>query len=128
VAPIGSRGPSDRHRDDLYPVHRIPATPDGMQRAHMRSGRSHVASGAEAGLPRPSDLTASPMSIPLVGSAVVRRARSCEGSQWLKWTTADPQPTPCTQTFWKPGTSGARSSVDTNMLAVNDSLFPSPAR
>ena len=47
---IGSRGPSDRDRDDLYPVHRIPATPDGMQRAHLRSGRSHVASGAEPGL------------------------------------------------------------------------------
>src|SRR5579872_6449254 len=32
---------------------------------------------------------------------------------------ADPHPTPCTQAFWKPGTSGAMSVVETIALALN---------
>jgi hypothetical protein len=46
----------------------------------------------------------------------------------LKCTIAVPHPTPCTQTFWTPGMSGAMSVSDTIIAAVNDSSFPSPAR
>ena len=57
------------------------------------------------------------------------REQAREGSpQWLKCTTAVPQPTPFTQTFCMPWISGARSCVETNIGAVNDSMFPSPAR
>jgi hypothetical protein len=46
----------------------------------------------------------------------------------LKFTTALPQPTPCTQRVWSPGMSGAMSASETIICAVNDSSLPSPAR
>src|SRR5437899_2098659 len=42
----------------------------------------------------------------------------------LKFTIAEPQPTPCIQTFI-PGLPG-RSTSDTMIFAVKDSSFPSP--
>ena len=46
----------------------------------------------------------------------------------LKFTIAEPQPTPWIQTFWTPAMSGAMSSAETIICAVKDSSLPSPAR
>src|SRR4051812_15038152 len=46
----------------------------------------------------------------------------------LKWTVAEPQPTPWIQTFWTPEMSGAMSFWETIICAVKDSSLPSPAR
>ena len=77
---------------------------------------AHVSGEGEAG--------AAPPTPPAIEDC---RGQPADAS-WLKPPTAEPQPTPCTQTFCTPGRSVSRSSRDTMICAVNDSSFASPAR
>jgi Nitroreductase family len=58
----------------------------------------------------------------------LRVARALTMAQEPRCTSASVQPTPCTQTSWMPGMSGAMSTAETIIFAVNDSSLPSPAR
>jgi hypothetical protein len=64
----------------------------------------------------------------LMNVTVTRRPFVTDAFQ-LKLTTASvAQPIACIQTFCTPGATGSRSESDTIILAVKDSMFPSPWR
>jgi hypothetical protein len=62
------------------------------------------------------------------GRGLLEAAIELRRPQLLKFVIAEVQPTPWIQTFWIPAMSGARSSAETIICAVNDSSLPSPAR